>query len=339
MTFKITSLSTIASNQTSTNSFLRIQNQMAEAQRQLATGVKETTFKGYGIQSLMIQEYRAELEKADRYIDNINKTETQIRQMDNALSELMAQLNIVTGQATIDPQEGEPDITGMQRLARNAREIMIDLMNTQIADRYLFAGSDVSNKPYETTANLDARISQELTDWKDQTNTAEEFLTNLDNITQSQAGFSLSIQSAGNIRARADDNFEVDYTVKANGQGFQDVIKALSVFIQLDTPDPDVDLATREQYYEIENTLTTNIIRSIDEMRENSSKIATAAQAIDRARQDHIDQRAQLLKLMEATESADAAEAATKFQSLSTQLQTSFQATSIVQQLNLANFL
>lgn len=339
MAFQITKISTYQLNQTALNSSLRIQNQMADAQRQLATGTKHTDFEGYGVTSLMIQEYRAGLESAQSYIDNIDIVSTQINQMDKALEHLYDQLEIVIGQASIDPQEGTPDTHAMQTLANNAREIMMDLLNTKVGDRYLFAGADVTNAPYENPADLDIRVSQELTDWLDQTNTATDFLNNIDGITPSQQGYSLTIQSATNIRARVADNYEVDYTVKANQQPFQDILKALTVFTQLDVPDPDTDLATREQFYEIQNAATSNIINGISDLRASSLKLSNAAQAINAQRDEHTAQRAQLLTLMEDTESIDSAEAITRFQTLSTQLQASYQATAIIQSLNLANYL
>jgi flagellin-like hook-associated protein FlgL len=339
MTFQITKISTYQLNQTSLSASLRIQQQMSEAQRQLSTGTKEVDFAGYGVQSLMIQEYRAELESRQGYIDNINVVETQINQMNRALEQLYDQLEIVIGQASIDPQEGTPDTEAMHTLANNAREIMIDLLNTKIGDRYLFAGADVTNAPYENASDLDTRVSRELADWLDQTNTASDFLTNIDNLTQSQQGYSLTIQSATNIRARVADNYEVDYTVKANQKPFQDILKALTVFTQLDVPDPTTDLATREEFYEIQNAATSTIIQGINDLRSSSLKLSNAAQAINSQRETHIAERAQLLTLMENTESVDTAEAITRFQSLSVQLEASFRATSIIQNMSLARFL
>lgn len=338
-TFQINKVSTFAQNQSATNAHLRIQHQMAEAQRQLTSGVKEVTFKGYGIQSQIIQEYRAGIVEAENYIENIDRTRIQMKQMNLSLDQLKDQIEIVIGQADINPQEGIPDIEGMQRLAENARRVMVDVLNTKDRGRYVFSGSDVTNAPYETTANLDARISQELTDWLDQTNTATDFLNNIDGLTQSQTGYSLTVQSSGNVTARADERLEVDYTIKANADPFARVMRALSVFMQLDVPDPDVDLATRDQYYEIENRLTQDLVDAIEEIRGFSAALATDELALDRAREDHVDQRATLLNLMEDTESINSAEVITEFQTLRTQLETSYRATSITQQLSLSQFI
>jgi flagellar hook-associated protein 3 FlgL len=339
MAFQINKISTYQLNQTSLSASLRIQNQMAEAQTQLATGTQQTKFSGYGIESLMIQEYRADLESRQGYIDNINVVETQINQMNRGLEQLFDQLEIIIGQASIDPQEGEPDTRAMQTLANNVREIMIDTLNSKVGDRYLFAGADVTNAPFESITDLDTRVSQELSDWLDQTNTATDFLNNLEGITESQQGYSLTIQSATNIRARVADNYEVDYTVKANQEPLQDILKALTVFTQLELPNPDTDLATREQYYEIQNAATSDIVNGISALRDSTLKLSNAAQAIDAQRNTHIAERAQLLQLMEDTESIDAAATITRFQSLSVQLEASYQATSIIQNLSLARFL
>lgn len=339
MTFKVSKVSTYGLNQTATNNALSIQKQMAELQRQISTGVRSTTFEGYGFDARQVQRYRADLNSIESYINNIDVAQTSVSQMSRALTQLFDQMDIVIGQATTDPQEGIPDVETMQALARNAREIAIDVMNNKVGDRYLFAGSDVLNPPYNGYGNLSTKVQQEMSDWLNQTNTADQFMDNIRGLTQSQQGFSLSIQSAGNIRVRANDNFEVDYTIKANSQPFQDVIQALTVFCELEFPEEGVDLATREQYYEIQNEATTMLINAVDDLRAESFKLNNAEQALGKQRESLVDEQSAFLVLMEKTESIDPAEAIVKFQALQLQLEMSFQSTAIISQLSLSRML
>ncbi len=335
----VSKVSTYALNQSTTNNALSIQKRMADLQRQVSTGVKSTTFAGYNIQSKMVQHYRADLQSIESYINNIDVAQTSVSQMNRALEQLFDQMDIVIGQANSDPQEGKPNVETMQSLARNAREIMIDVMNNKVGDRYLFAGSDVLNAPYDGYGNITTRVQQEVTNWLDQTNTATDFLTNVKGMTQSQMGFSLSGQSAGNIRVRANDGYEVDYTVKANTQPFQDILQALTVFIELDFPQEGTDLATREQFYEIHNEATSMLINAVDDLRADSFKLSNAQQALGKQREALVDEQSALLILMESTESVDPAQAIVSFQSLQLQLEMSFQSTAIISQLSLARYL
>jgi flagellin-like hook-associated protein FlgL len=339
MTFKISQVSTYALNQTQTYNSLSLQQKMADLQRQIATGVKGETYAEYGVQSQMIQSYRVDLESASSYIDNIDISRTGIAQMDRALTQLKDQLEIVIGQAMSDPQEGQPNVEVMQSLAHNAREILLDVMSNKSGGRYLFAGADVLNKPYNGYENLDLRVQQEMADWKDQNQTAQDLLNNIKGLTQSQMGYGISIQSAGNITARATETFEVDYTVKANEPPFVDALQALTIFIELDMPEEGVDLANRDEFYEIHNEATDMIVRAVRALEGPQFKLANADQALGRERDLHLSDRASLLKLMEFTEGVDQTSVITQFKALEVQLEASYQSTAIASRLSLARFI
>lgn len=339
MTFKVSKASTYALNTGMINNSLKIQERMVDLQRQLATGVKHTTFEGYGIDTKLIQQYRADLESADSYIRNINITQVNIKQMNLVIGQVTDQMETVIGQATSNPQEGIPDTETLALLAENARNIIVDALNNKVGDRYLFAGSDVINKPYEGYGNLVTRVQSEMSDWLDQTNTSDQFLANMEGLTESQVGYSLTIQSAGDIKARASDAVEVDYTIKATEDGFKDLLEGLTVFTELKYPEEGTDLATKDDFFQVYNATIQKVIRAVDDVRNFSVKLSHAEQAIGKAEENHVDDRAALLTLLEATESVNTTEVATQFQAQQLQLEMSYQSTAILSQLSLSRYI
>jgi len=67
--------------------------------------------------------------------------------------------------------------------------------------------------------------------------------------------------------------------------------------------------------------------------------VATAYESIERAKSNHISDRQMLQRTLESVESQDVSEAIVKYQTLSTQLQTSYRVTAIMSELSLAFYL
>lgn len=318
----------------------QIQSQMTTYQQQITTGLKHQTFKEYGADSLRIQRYRADLLGIEGYNYNIDTSQVNIEQMNSSIEENIKQAgNILTAISVQVSKGSDFNLDAIKEAAKTALQIVEANMNSKVGDRYLFAGSDVSVKPYSGGAAADANIDARVSDWLDGTVDTDTFLAGINGMTDSQSGYSSSLQSAKNVYARADDNFEVDYTVLANSDGFKKIVNGLRAISQLEFPDSGTDVPTKDDFYDALNSLYAVVQDGVENLRADGTKIASASQALETVKQNHLNDKQNLQQVMEKTEAADTSDAVIKFQTLQTQLQASYQVTSVLSQLSLARFL
>lgn len=333
------SISTYGFLKTNISNNSNIQRQMTDLQQQIATGVKSKTYKGYNIDSLRLQSARIEVASIEKYMVNIDTSRSRIKQMTLSLEEIEAQTTIARDAFNILPQQGDVDIESLKSLSSNAKNIIQDLLNTKIGDDYLFAGSDIKNPPLPNMNDVTSRIKTQVSQWLDGTNDVDTFLDNINNYTDSQIGYSLGMQGSTKTLVRADDSFEVDYTVKANEKGIKEIILALTAISEMKLPDEDVDLATREDFFKAANTIFARVQNGIQDLRSAQIKLSSADASIGKKYENHQTDLGFLQTTIENIQSIDPAEAVVRFQSLQTTLEASFQATSIISSLSLARLL
>lgn len=313
---------------------------MSRAQQEISTGVKFQTYKEYGPDSLRIQRYRSDLSKIENYIYNIDITQVNIEQMATSMEEATAQAGNILSAISVQLAEGSQfDLTSIKTAAKAALQVIEANMNTKLGDRYLFSGSDVSNRPYSNPSGATADMQARITDWLDGTVTTDQFLTGIEGITDSQMGYSNTLQSAKRVFARADDTFEVDYTVFANSDGFREIVSGLRAIENLEIPVEGVDQPSREDFYDVLDTLYRKVQAGVNGLRGESAKLSAAAQTIDAVKQSHVNDRQNMQRVLENTEAADTTDAVIRLQTLQTQLDASYRATAILSQLSLARLL
>lgn len=317
----------------------RLQKQLTSIQEQIATGVKSPTLAGYGVDNLRLQNSRISISSIDTYIFNIESAASRIKQMSLGVDEIDKQADIVLSAVSILPQEGDIDISNMKTLANNAKDIIENIINQDIGGSYLFSGSDIRNKPIPDTSSLTTRLQTQISLWLDGTNDADAFMANVNGLTDSQVGYSLGLQSSTTVAVRADDNFEVDYTVKANENGMKDILVGLIALSEMEVPDADTDLATRKSMFDIITSLYKKVQGGVDQLRGAQIKLAAADGSIGRKLDQHQTDKGYLQTTIENIQAIDPAEAVVRFQSLQTNLEAAFQATSIISSLSLARLL
>lgn len=316
-----------------------VQAQMEEIQQQISTGVKYQRFSDYGSDSQRIQLYRNELKSIDVYKQNITIAQGNIKQMDSAIEEVEAQAMGALSAITIQLERGsEFDLDAIKAAAAAALQLIEANLNVRVGDRYLLAGSDVSNQPYLGTSTATTNMQAQVADWLDGTNTTDQFLTNLDGLTDSQLGYSLSLQTSKKIFVRADDELEVDYTAKANDSGFKKIVMGLNAIANMEEPSTG-DIPTRDNFFDAIDSLYRTVKSGVDDLRDSSTTIALASEKINTIMNNHMNDAQALQKTMEETESSDLTEAIVRFQALQNQLDASFRVTAIMTQLSLTRVL
>lgn len=318
----------------------RIQEQLKNYQLQISTGVKYQNYKGYGVDSLRIQRYRNELGQIESFQRNIDIAQTRINQMDKSLEQVDDQVNHVLNSIRLAPIESsEFDLTSLRTIASAAREIVKEIINTKEGDTYLFAGTANNTAPLQNPDVSVGEIDNQMNLWLDGTNDTETFLSNLNSLTDSQLGYSTGVQTAGKIFVRADENLEVDYTVRANDESFKKVFVGLTVLSQMEFPEEGVDVASQDDFYDVINSIAATIKEGVDETRNARSMLSAATLLIGDASERHGLNEQTLLTNRDAIESANVEDAVIRFQALQTQLQATFQTTAILNELSLARIL
>ena len=178
-----------------------------------------------------------------------------------------------------------------------------------------------------------------MTNWLNGTNGSDTLLTNIGSLTDSQLGFSLGVQSSDNVQFRTDEFQEADFTVKANDQGFKDMLVGLTALSNIKFPEEGVDLATRPDFYQVLDGLSGMLNDGMDAIREARASLSTASLTLGDAKERHLLAQSAFLTNRDKIESVDIEDAVVRFQTLQTQLEASYQTTAILSEMSLARVL
>jgi flagellar hook-associated protein 3 FlgL len=407
----MTGVSTLGQSLDQIERLKKVQLQVSDLATQLTTGKKTQKFSGLTTDVLVSKRSRADFKALDGYINNIKNAETRINLTLNALKEFRAQSknfdnflvnfsqesahqkgNIIyqqddPGTLTIDESESNTpigyssaeadiDFESLKSFAANVYDFLVDLVNRQDGDRYLFGGADSTTKPLEDNGILDAALSTALVNWKDELGasniTTDELIADLkertasaanpDAITDTIVGYSanLSAGNVGKVFVRVDENSEINYTSLANNQGFRDILVAVS-YIKNENLGPIADVynepyvfadlpvqngapgATtdemKDNFFNVFNELQAMVSNALQEIDTEIRTLETARVRINESKTAHQNQKALLLNIISGVEDADTTEIAVTLNTLQVTLDASYRVTARLQELSLVNFI
>ncbi|MGO4714945.1 flagellin N-terminal helical domain-containing protein [Bradyrhizobium sp. 2TAF24] len=132
---------------------LNLKSQLDDLQTQLATGKRATTYAGMGVNRGFAIGLRAQVSNIDSYADTITNVTTRISVANAALTRLSGIGTEVRGAATTSTiQLNNNGQTTSQTTAQNSMAEMLQLLNVQSGDRYLFSGR-ATNTPATASMN------------------------------------------------------------------------------------------------------------------------------------------------------------------------------------------
>lgn len=316
------------------------QIQLDDLSRQIATGRRADSFAGFESDVVNLQRLRADVSEIDGYLSNISILEPRVEITQNIIEESIAQVEGVRDALTLRLQEtSEFDITSINEFATEALSLIQDFVNTELNGRFLLAGDDVTNQPYDNPSLLQSEIAGRIPGFLDGSTTPGDFLNSIATLTDTQLGYSATVQSSDNVFSRIDRGIEIDYTARANSDAFRDVIGALGALSQLSFPTEGVDLATEGDFFEVYNGLADQLTDGLNGLRSEFNALERDRVVIDDTKQKLEAELGLFLSESEGLENVDPAESIVNFQSLQTQLEASFQVTSIIAQTSLINFI
>ena len=141
--------------QTSMSLINKMQDQFSTLQTQLATGLKANNLAQLGNDRYFDLSIRARMTRLDGYSDSINMVNTRLSMFDQVTSRL-AQLQSDASSAITPSAYGTDSLAfgTVPSLAQNNLDEVVNLLNTDVDGRYLFAGSKSDQPPVATMATF-----------------------------------------------------------------------------------------------------------------------------------------------------------------------------------------
>ncbi len=315
----------------------RLRNELTDVQIQINTGKKGNTFSALdtaGASNSM--SFRNSHNLLQSYVDSINIVRSRTDVMDAAMINITDSARDVMTTLQSQLQDTIPQTAIIRDEAQAKLDVVLQQLNTRFGDRYLFAGTDITNPPHDDPATLNANFNAQVGLWLGGAPTAASVVIDANTYADSALGYSATIAAAGAVTVRADEGTDVDYTVLANNEGFRDIIRGLAIVANLQDPTTP---AEQDNFW----TVVNGAIQLLDE---GSQAIDTQIGILgNKSRQmedllvQHSESQGALEIFIGKVEDVDLADAVTRFNSLELQLQASYEVTSTVRRLSLVNFI
>lgn len=345
---------------------------------QLNTGKKTQQFSGLGSDAIYSQRARTSINALDAYNTNITITNRRITLMNSSLDQITKQGKETLSSLQLALQEGDyPDLEGIRKMASDSYDYIVDMINSQDGDRYLFAGADASVKPLGNTGLMTSFLGEFVPDASDLTNpplvssgaigqwadgsiTTEQFIDSYHKVSDTVIGYSDSLSSgnAGKVTTRVNANSEIDYTVLGNSQGIKEILTALSVLKSMPPVEyapgalndptattlpediaPFPPAAKQESFHKVIEDLKGLFNSGLKNLEQESFKMAQVQSRLNIVKTSHTQEMNTLKGIVADVENVDQTEVAAKITQLQTQIEASYQVTALTSQLTLVNFL
>ena len=311
---------------------------LADLQRQIASTKKYDTLAGFGVDATAVQRNRTDLGRVQSYLDNISGLTSRITQMNTAMDSTRDAVTQLIDGITTAVRDSSADIPSLKVIAQNALDFVQDLANLKVDGRYLFAGSDSTSAPFTDESVLNNNFQQQLTDWRNGTITTAQLTANVAAMTTADVGMNPGLSASGQVTMRIGETTELDYTVRADVDGFQDIIKALGFMANMQEPAPG-DIPTASELDDVIQNIMNIARAGVEKLDAAATRVGGNFNLLNAVEATHESESAMLQGLIGKMENADTTDVVTQIQALQTQLQASYQVTSITNQLSLINFL
>lgn len=311
---------------------------LTDLQRQIASTKKYDTLAGFGVDATAIQRNRTDLGRVQSYLDNISGLTSRITQMNTAMDSTRDAVTQLIDGITTAVRDSSADIPSLKVIAQNALDFVQDLANLKVDGRYLFAGSDSTSAPFTDETVLNNNFQQQLTDWRNGTITTAQLTANVAAMTTADVGMNPGLSASGQVTMRIGETTELDYTVRADVDGFQDIIKALGFMANMQEPAPG-DIPTASELDDVIQNIMNIARAGVEKLDAAATRVGGNFNLLNAVEATHESESAMLQGLIGKMENADNTDVVTQIQALQTQLQASYQVTSITNQLSLINFL
>jgi flagellar hook-associated protein 3 FlgL len=332
------SVSSIGSHQSNLFILQMLRQEMNLTQERISTGKKGSMLSDLGgANATHVMSYRNTQTLMNGYISNLNTVKSRVSVMDKAMGNMAESARDVLSTLRKQVQTNDTNIELLRADAQSALDSVLNKLNVRLGDRYLFAGSDITNAPFGSTSDLAGNISAEIAALMGGGSFDKDDVVNaMRGVNGTALGFSNTSLAADKVTFRADDGRDLDYTVMAHRAGFSDVLRGLSIIANLPTPTND---AETQQYWTLVNGAMDLLDQGSRQVDHYQGTLGSTARSVTELLSAHEDNRLTMENFIGSVEDIDTAEAATKLELLKAQLQISYSVTASLNQLSLANYI
>lgn len=211
-------ISTYGQHQMVLGNASKAQNDLAELQRQISSGVKTDSYEGLNGNVEQFSDLEQKIGKAQRYQENntlvISRLSSTSTSLDQILDIANSFKNIIVQRRSATTSEG----IAFPESAQAAWKAVAGQLNSSMQGRYLFSGTRTDAQPVD-----------------------DSVLPTLE--TPDVPDDSYYHGSKDDITARAQDNFELTYNVRADNDVFQKIAAAFAIAKEGDASDDDKKLS------------------------------------------------------------------------------------------------
>jgi flagellar hook-associated protein 3 FlgL len=348
---KTTFISTSAISAATRASIMKVQQQLADAQKEMTTGRYADVGKTLGYKTGQTISLRQQHTRLQTIIETNSVVSSRLDVTQKTLQNLVDNAQDFVKQL-LASRSGGSTASALQSDGQAGLNSFIDAMNTTFANGYLFAGVDSDVKPiadyYDTPTSASqqgvanaflAAFGVTQSDPAAQNITASSMQTFLDN------GFAAlfndpswttdwSSASSQNVRNRISTSELIETSVNANDDAFRKLAKAYTMVADL-----GVQNLSQDAFQKVVDQAMSDTGSAIQELGDLQSRLGIAQQRVSDA-SDRMSLQVDILNnQVNSLEGVDPNEAATKVSSLMTQIESSYALTARIMKLSILDFL
>jgi flagellar hook-associated protein 3 FlgL len=339
-------------------SMQKLQNQLVKAQKEASSGRLADIGISLGAQSGRAVSMRREMSHLKMIVDTNGTASTRLDTAQATIENIgkLAQGFVSTLLAARSTSTGPAIVEGEAKANLNA---LIDGLNSSVSGEYLFAGVDVGTKPIsnyfaDTTSDAKAEVEAAFSeafgstqsDANNKTTITAETMGNfladtarfhnsfLDPNDTSSLWSNWSTASSQNVKSRIATSETIETSSNANFSGYRKLAEAYTMVADL-----GVQNLNREAFQVVVDKAVDLVGQATQELAEEQGRLGTAQSRISNANDRLTVQTDILTTQINALETVDPYDAATRVNTLMTQMETAYSLTARLQKLSILNYL
>lgn len=283
---------------------MRLQSRMGEVQTQLSTGLKSLDFKDLSRDAQRLLSLESAREKLKSYSENgklvlnqVNIAYDAFGRMDELGNTVLQGLTAALGGDNVDPAV----TTAQAQIAMNE---FASLLNLKVADRHLFAGTDIDTTPVDLSDPA----------WPAQTTPSV-----IDTDYYQGNGTRLNVQLS--------ETLTVQYGVLASDPAFEQMLRAFNLVAN----NPGDKVAYAEAFDLLKD--------GVNKLADIRGQLSANAKTIEDQNVRNEEDMANLAEIISSIKETDIPAATVQLKQIETQIQASYSASVTMLRLSLTNFL
>lgn len=348
---KTTFISTSAISAATRSSLMKVQQELAEAEKEMTTSRLADVGKSLGFRTSQAISLRQEHSRLTTIIETNTTVSTRLKATQSTLQNLVDNAQDFVGQL-LGSRIGGANALGVQTEAESRLEGFLDTVNTSFGDGYLFAGVNSDVKPITEYFGIPTPASRQgvanafLADFGiTQSDPAVQNISAADMQTFLDTTFAdlfndpswsadWSSASSQNMRNRISTSELIETSTNANEAAFRKLAKAYTMVADL-----GVENLSQPAFEAVVDQAIRDVNEAIQDLSELQSKLGVAQQRVSDASERMSLQLDIMTTQVNSLEAVDPNEAATRVSALLTQIETSYALTARIMGLSILDYL